>query len=80
MENKGVKFDWNIKLEGSFHRLKEMVTSAHALKIADLEGNFVVCMDACKQGVGGVLMKDGHVTSYESRKLRNTSITMSPMT
>ena len=39
-------------------------------KIADPEGNFVVCMDACKQGIGALLMHDGHVISYESRKLK----------
>ena len=47
-----------------------MLTSAPILKIVDLEGNFLVCTDACKQGIGGVLMQDGHVISYESRKLK----------
>ena len=42
-----------------------MLTSALVLKIADPEGNFVLCTDASKQNVGGVLMQDEHVTSYE---------------
>ena len=49
---------------------KEILTSAHVLNIVDLKGNFVVCTDAWKQGVGGVLMPDGHVTSYEYIKLK----------
>ena len=70
LQKKGVKFDWNPKCEYSFQRLKEMLTSAHVLKIAYLEGNFVVCTNACKQGISGVLMHDGHVISYESRNLK----------
>ena len=47
-----------------------MITSAPFLNISDLEGKFVVCLDACKQGIGRVLMQDGHVISYGSRKLK----------
>ena len=70
LQKKGVKFDWTSKCEDHFQKLKEMLTSAPMLKITDPEGNFVVCTDACKQGIGGVLMQDGHVISYESRKLK----------
>ena len=70
LQRKGVKFDWNSKCKDNFQKLKEMITSALVLKIADPEGKFVVCTDACKQGIGGVLMQDGHVISYESRKLK----------
>ena len=31
---------------------------------------FVVCTDACNQGLGGVLMQDNHVVCYESIKLK----------
>ena len=70
LQKKGVKFDWNPKCEDIFQRIKEMLTSAHVLNIADPKGNFVVCTDACKQGVDGVLIQDGHVINYESRKLK----------
>ena len=40
------------------------------LKVADLEKYFVVCTDACRQGLGGVLIQDNHVICYESRKLK----------
>jgi hypothetical protein len=30
----------------------------------------VVCTDACKEGLGGVLTQNGHVIGYESRKLK----------
>ena len=39
------------------------------LKIADLEEDFVVCTYSCKRVLGGVLMREGQVVCYESRKL-----------
>ena len=30
----------------------------------------MVCIDACNDGLGGVLTQDGHVIAYESRKLK----------
>jgi hypothetical protein len=30
----------------------------------------VVCIDACKEGLGGVLTQNGHVIGYESRNLK----------
>ena len=41
------------------------------LKITDLEKDFVVCTDACNQGLGGVIMQDNHVVCYESRKFKD---------
>jgi hypothetical protein len=35
-----------------------------------LECHFLVCTDASKEGLGGVLMQDGRVITYISRKLR----------
>jgi hypothetical protein len=40
------------------------------LKIVDPNEIFLVCTDACKEGIGGVLMQNGHVIGYESRKLK----------
>ena len=50
--------------------MKNILTSALVLKIADPEKYFLVCKDACGQGLGGVLMQDNHVICYESRKLK----------
>ena len=46
-----------------------MLTSAPILKIADPNEDFVVSIDACMEGIGGILTQNGHVTCYESRKL-----------
>ena len=58
------------RCEESFQQLKNLLTSAPVLKVADPEKDFVVCTDACGQGLGGVLMQDNHVICYESRKLK----------
>jgi hypothetical protein len=50
--------------------LKSLLTSAPILRIVDPDADFVVCMDACKEGLGGVLSQNGHVVCYESRKLK----------
>jgi hypothetical protein len=50
--------------------LKKLLTSAPILRIADPNVDFVVCTDACKEGLGGVLSQNGSVICYESRKLK----------
>jgi len=53
----------------SFEKLKHLLTNAPVLKIADPDKVFLVCINACNRGIGGVLMKEGQVACYESRKL-----------
>jgi hypothetical protein len=50
--------------------LKEILTSAPILKIAYPNKYFVVCVDVCKKGLGGVLSERDHVVCYESIKLK----------
>jgi hypothetical protein len=50
--------------------LKKILTSAPILRIADPNEDFVVCTDACKEGLGGFLDQNGFVICYESRKLK----------
>ena len=50
--------------------MKNLLTSASILNISYPKKYFVVCTDACNQGLGGVLMQDNHVVCYESRNLK----------
>jgi hypothetical protein len=70
LQKKGVKFEWTSECEEIFQHLKNLLTSAPILKIVDPEEDFIVCTDACKEGLGGVLTQNGHVVCYESRKLK----------
>lgn len=53
-----------------------MLTSDSILKMEDPYKDFVVCIDASKEDVKGVLLYEGHVISYESRKLKADEKTM----
>ena len=70
MQKKNKKFFWTKKCAEAFRRLKELLTMAPILKFPDMDADFLVCTDAFKEGLGGVLMQDGQVIAYISRKLR----------
>ena len=70
MQKKGKRFVWDLKCEESFNKLKELLTTAPILKITDLKNDFLVCTDACNEGLGGVLTQEGHVVMYKPIKLK----------
>jgi len=49
--------------------MQKFLTNAIVLKITNPTKEFFVYIDACKEGLGGVLMWEGQVVFYESRKL-----------
>ena len=61
---------WIEECERSFQQLKKLLTSTPILRIADPNEDIVVCIDACKEGLGGVLSQNGFVIYYESKKLK----------
>jgi hypothetical protein len=70
LQKKGIKFTWSQKCQDNFDKLKILLTTTPILKVADPDKYFTVCVDARKEGLGGVLTQDGHVICYESRKLK----------
>ena len=64
------KFFWTESCERSFQELKKRLTTAPVLTQPDIHRDFVVYCDASRQGLGCVLMQDGKVVAYASRKLR----------
>jgi hypothetical protein len=57
-----------------FQHLKDLSTSAPILKVSDPDEDFVVCTDACKEGLNGVLTQNGHVICYKSKILKEHEI------
>ena len=57
LQRKDKKFDWTKECEASFEQFKQFLTHAPVLNIADTDKEFVVCTDACKRGLGGVLCR-----------------------
>jgi hypothetical protein len=70
LQKKKKKFLWTDKCMESFQRLKDFLTTMSILKVPNMEEDFLVCTDASKEGLGKVLMQDGRVIAYISRKLR----------
>jgi hypothetical protein len=70
LQKRNKKFVWTEKCEEAFRRVKELLTTAPILKVPDMDADFLVCTDASKEGLGGVLMQDGRVIAYISRRLR----------
>ena len=74
LQRKGKKFVWSDKCEEAFQLLKEHLTSAPVLAVPNPSKEFVVCTDASVDGLGAILMPDGRVIAYESRKLKDHEI------
>jgi hypothetical protein len=54
--------------------MKYLLTNALVLNISDPNKEFLVCTDSYKEGLRGVLMKEGHVICYESKKLNEHEV------
>lgn len=70
LQRKNKKFIWNKKCEEAFQRLKVLLMITPILKVPDMEQEFLVFTNASKEGLGCVLMQEGRVIAYASRKLR----------
>jgi hypothetical protein len=42
----------------AFQRLEEVLTTTPILTVPNMDTDFLVCTDASKEGLGGVLMQD----------------------
>ncbi|KAK3129330.1 hypothetical protein QOZ80_6BG0477810 [Eleusine coracana subsp. coracana] len=67
---KDKSFEWTQRCQTSFEELKKRLTSAPVLILPDISKSFDIYCDASKQGLGCVLMQEGHVVAYASRQLR----------
>jgi hypothetical protein len=63
---KDKKFKWMPAYEASFQELKKRLTTSSILVMSDMEKSFPIYSDASGQGLGCVLMQDGHVVAYAS--------------
>ena len=52
LHRKEKKFRWTEDYEKTFQQLKQLLTSAPILRIAYPNEYFMVCSDACKEGLG----------------------------
>jgi hypothetical protein len=64
---KGKKFKWTHECQESFNQLKFRLMSPPVLVMPDLQKGFDIYCDVCRQGLGCVLMQEGHIIAYASR-------------
>jgi hypothetical protein len=69
---KGNTFEWTPRRETSFQELKKRLTTTPVLTMPDMEKPFLIYYDTSDQGLGCVLLQDGHAVAYASRQLRKT--------
>ena len=64
---KGKEFVWSHECQASFEELRRRLTTAPVLAMPDIHKSFDIYCDASRQGLGCVLMQEGHVIAYASR-------------
>ena len=67
---KNVRFEWSEKCQASFKKLKAFLTEAPVLTQPTYDKEYVIFIDASLNGLGCVLMQEGKVVAYASRKLK----------
>jgi hypothetical protein len=70
LQGKGTNFVWKTSHETRFMKLKKFLTSAPTLVLPNFDKEFLVCIDGNIEGIEGVLLQDGRVVYYESKKLK----------
>jgi hypothetical protein len=71
---KDKKFKLVLACEASFQELKKRLTTTPILVMPDMEKPFSIYRDVSGQGLGCVIMQDGHVVAYASRQLRKHEV------
>ena len=71
LQPKGRIFKWTSECQSNFEWLKEPLTTAPVLQVADPNREFELCTDVFNEGVGAVLTQDGKVIMYESRNIKD---------
>jgi hypothetical protein len=74
---KDVVFMWTNDHQQAFVALQLALSSAPVLAIPDLSKVFCIETDACKSGVGAVLLQDSHPLAYISKPLGAKTMSLS---
>lgn len=66
---KGVFYVWTTDHDMAFTTIKQALSSAPVLSLPDFSKQFCIETDACKNGVGAVLLQGGHPLAFISKSL-----------
>jgi hypothetical protein len=77
---KGKEFNWSWECQESFYQFRFKLMSPAVLIMQELQKGFDIYCVACRQGLGCVLMQEGHVIAYVSRQLQKHELNYQLMT
>lgn len=66
-------FMWSEEAAAAFKNLKHALTTSPVLALPSPNKEFVVETDACGQGIGAILMPEGHLVAYISKALAQST-------
>ncbi len=65
-------YEWEEACNEAFETLKGILVKAPMLKLPDFDKDFEIHSDASDFAIGGILMQDGRLVAFESKKLSET--------
>ncbi len=65
-------YEWEEACNEAFETLKSILVKAPELKLPNFDKDFEIHSDASDFAIGGVLMQDGRLVAFESKKLSET--------
>ena len=74
LTKKRVPFQWGLKQQEAFAKLKYYLSHGPVLIVPDLRKPFEVSCDASGDGIGAVLNQEGHAVAFESRRLKDAEL------
>lgn len=68
---------WNEQAVEAFEQLKQRLLSPPSFRMSDFNQGFTIECDADKDGVGAVLLQDGHPIAFSSQSLKGRALNLS---
>lgn len=70
LQCKEIRYEWTNECDSAFINLKWLLTSVPILQVSNMDKDFILCMDASKQGLDVVFVQYGGVIAYASNMLK----------
>jgi hypothetical protein len=74
LTKKGIQFEWGTAQQNAFDELKRDLIAAPLLTLPDFSKQFKIACDASGLVIGGVLMQQGRLITYFSKKLNGAQL------
>jgi hypothetical protein len=72
LKKSAVTYEWEEACNEAFETLKGILVKASVLKLPDFDREFEIHSDAFDFAIGGVLVQEGRLVAFESKKLGET--------